>query len=94
MKPIRALLCGVVVAYAHAMAAAEQPTVVLSLEPAVTLPGIPVAFMVTIDNPSNDAIIIGDVAKLHVTTAAGTFDAESYEKRSEFAARNGYTMGG
>jgi hypothetical protein len=54
MKPIRALLCGVVVAYAHAMTPAEQPTVVLSLEPAVTLPGSPVAFMVTVAADLND----------------------------------------
>jgi hypothetical protein len=74
-KTIRALLCGVVLTYAHVVAAAEQPSVVLSLEPAVTLPSLPVAFLVTIDNPSNDPIIVADAAKLRVTTAAGTFDA-------------------
>ena len=42
-RTIQALLCGVVLVYGHAVAASEEPSVVLSLEPAVTLPGLPVA---------------------------------------------------
>lgn len=69
------VLCGLVLAYARMVVASEQPSVVLSLEPAVTLPGIPVAFLATIDNPGNDPILMTDSATLRVTTAAGTFDA-------------------
>jgi len=64
-----------VLAYVQVVAAAERSSVILSLEPAVTLPSIPVAFMATIDNPGDNPAVVSS-ATLRVTTAAGTFDAK------------------
>jgi hypothetical protein len=47
----------------------------LVLLPAVTLPGLPVGFLLTITNPSAQPEVVGQFAGLKVTNAAGTFSA-------------------
>src|SRR5438034_8999935 len=67
---------------AVAGAAQQRPTAVLTLEPATTLPSLPVAFMVTIANPADQPVTIWDVMTLKVTTANGTFAAKGLNGRT------------
>jgi len=53
----------------------QPPSAVLALDPSTTLPGLPVAFVVTIANPSDHPITFMNAMKLRVTTASGTFMA-------------------
>ena len=58
------------------VSAANQPvTATLELVPATTLPGTPVAFMVTAYNPNDSAHTLWSSARLTVTTPTSTFDA-------------------
>src|ERR1043165_2468617 len=56
--------------------AEQPPTAMLTLEPAITLPSLPVAFVVTIVNPADRPLPIWDVMTLKVTTTTGSFDAK------------------
>jgi hypothetical protein len=64
-----------IVSISAAAAADQPPHVSLRLLPAMTLPGLPVGFLITIDNPYPHPAVIVDGVRLKVTNAAGTFDA-------------------
>jgi hypothetical protein len=62
---------------ATAVVAAPSPTATLTLEPPVTLPGLPVAFNVMISNPGDDAITLTDAIALQVETGSDRFLART-----------------
>lgn len=60
---------------ASAAASDLPPRVNLALLPPLTLPALPVGFLLTVTNPSTQPTVIGPFASLKVTNAAGTFSA-------------------
>lgn len=65
-----------------AVNAQQLPTVLLSLHPSQVLPGLPVAFLVTINNPNKQPVTLLDAMELQVTSAAGAFRAAGISGRS------------
>ncbi|MDP9194478.1 MAG: hypothetical protein M3P06_22490 [Acidobacteriota bacterium] len=66
-------------------AALEKPaTATLRLIPESTLPGIPVSFLITITNPNDQVLRIGDGMNLKVTTDVDTFDVLDLLKHDTF----------
>ena len=75
--------------------AAAPLTATLALMPPTTLPGIPVSFLITVTNPSEQDLTIGCAANLTVTTSSGTFQAQDATGRTAIGferpeCRNGY----
>lgn len=63
--------------------AQQPPSISLTLEPPTTLPSIPVAFSVVIDNPGDLPVTIWDVMRLRVTTATSDFFAAGVGGRTQ-----------
>jgi hypothetical protein len=63
--------------------AAPSPVATLGLAPAETLPGLPVAFVVTIHNPTSERMTIWPTARLTVVGPAETFDAKDIAQRPD-----------
>ncbi len=74
--------CVPIVLLATRVIAAPPPTATFTLEPSVTLPGLPVAFNVTVMNPSDESVTMLDVMTLDVTTATGRFSAKAPGNRT------------
>ncbi|HSY49057.1 MAG TPA: hypothetical protein VLC46_09610 [Thermoanaerobaculia bacterium] len=55
---------------------AQPPSITLTLLPATTLPGLPVSFLLTITNPSDQPVRFSDQAALSATATTGTFDVD------------------
>jgi hypothetical protein len=62
--------------------AAQLPLATLTLDPPSTLPGLPVAFIVTVTNPDVVPVTIVDSMTLRVTTAAEAFLAQGVAGRT------------
>ncbi len=73
----RTILTFLILAVISARASASDlpPRVNLVLLPGVTLPGLPVGFLLTITNPSPQPKVVGQFASLKITNTEGTFNA-------------------
>lgn len=76
------ILCSAAILASIALAAQQLPTALLTLQPAQVLPGLPVAFLVTVNNPNKQPVTLLDAMELRVTSAAGTFMATGIGGRS------------
>jgi hypothetical protein len=78
----RTILLSAALVAATALSGQQLPTAFLSLQPSQVLPGLPVAFLVTISNPNVQPVTLFDAMQLRVTSAAGTFTATGLGGRS------------
>ena len=82
MRPTRMML-PILLLFAMTTAAEVRPTAVLRLIPESTLPGIPVSFLVTITNPTDQVLTVGNAMTLKATTGEGTFDVLGFMNQTE-----------
>jgi hypothetical protein len=67
---------GTASALAWALSAQQLPSAILSVDPPGTLPGLPAAFLVTVNNPNDQAVTLEGGMSLRVTLTTGTFLAK------------------
>lgn len=79
---MRTILFSAALLVVTALSGQQLPTALLSLQPAQVLPGLPVAFLVTVSNPNHQPVTLFDAMQLRVTSAAGTFTATGLGGRS------------
>ncbi len=75
LRVTRTILCAAALLAGIALNAQQLPTALLSLQPSQVLPGLPVAFLVTVNNPNKQPVTLFDAMELRVTSAPGTFTA-------------------
>jgi hypothetical protein len=71
----RTILCSAALLTGLTLSAQQIPTAILSLHPSQVLPGLPVAFLVTVNNPNKQPVTLLDAMELLVMSATGTFAA-------------------
>jgi hypothetical protein len=71
----RTILCSAALLTSIALSAQQLPTALLSLQPSQVLPGLPVAFLVTVTNPNKQPVTLLDAMELRVTSPVGAFTA-------------------
>ncbi|HEY2090776.1 MAG TPA: hypothetical protein VGJ81_02720 [Thermoanaerobaculia bacterium] len=78
----RTIRCAAALFTGITLSAQQLPTALLSLNPSQVLPGLPVAFLVTVNNPNKQPVTLLDAMELQVASAAGTFMATGIGGRS------------
>ena len=82
MRPTRMMLPALLLSALTAVAEAP-PTATLRLIPESTLPGIPVSFLITVTNPTDQVLTLGNALTLKATTDGGTFDVLDFINQKE-----------